>query len=86
MPRLIDENKAKEVLTDYYHIRTNIQQIAMEEAFSRVPTVEAIPVEWIRNKYREKWEKPELGRRDFQFCEVIDELLEEWEKENAKID
>ncbi len=41
MPRLIDEDKAKEVLTDYYHISTDIQRIALEEAFSRIPTVEA---------------------------------------------
>ena len=40
MPRLIDEDKAKEVLTDYYHIRTKVQKIALEEAFSRVPTVD----------------------------------------------
>ena len=42
----------------------------------------AIPVKWILNKYRGKWEKAEMGRRDFQFIEVIDELLADWEKEN----
>ena len=46
------------------------------------PTVKAIPIEWILNKYRGKWEKAEMGRRDFQFIEVIDELLADWEKEN----
>lgn len=41
-----------------------------------------IPIEWILNKYRGKWEKAEMGRRDFQFIEVIDELLADWGKEN----
>lgn len=44
----------------------------------------AIPIEWILNKYIEKWEKAEMGRRDFQFCEVIHDLLEMWDKENDK--
>ena len=44
MARLIDKDEAKEVLTDYYHIHTTIQQIALEEAFSRIPIVEAIPI------------------------------------------
>lgn len=52
MPRLIDADKAKEVLTDYYHIRTDIQQIAMNEAFSRVPTVDAVPLEDFKSMER----------------------------------
>lgn len=43
----------------------------------------AIPIEWILNKYREKWEKAEMGRRDFQFCEAIHDLLEMWDEEKA---
>ena len=50
---------------------------------SQPVVVKAIPIEWIKSKYREKWEKAEMERRDFQFIEVIDELLTEWEKENA---
>jgi len=55
--------------------------IAHEEAIEFLK--QSIPIEWIKSKYREKWEKAEMERRDFQFIEVIDELLTEWEKENA---
>lgn len=79
MPRLIDENKAKEVLIDYYHIRTNIQQMSMEEAFSRVPTVDAIPVEWVE-KYLEKWKNTETY--DVAHCWWLI-IKRDWEKENA---
>jgi hypothetical protein len=44
MPRLIDADEAYKVLTDYYHQRTKIQHIALTEALSRVPTVDAEPV------------------------------------------
>lgn len=57
--------------------------IAHEEAIEFLKR--SIPVEWILNKYREKWGKAEMGRRDFQFIEVIDELLADWKKENENI-
>ena len=76
MPRLIEEDKAKEVLTDYYHISTDIQQIALEEAFSRIPTVKAITVEWIK-----KWS----GNEPY-WANLAEHMLDDWEKENAKID
>ena len=82
MPRLIDENKAKEVFTDYYHIRTNIQQIAMNEAFSRIPTVDAIPIKRIE-KYLEKWKHAETYDVAYAWWLII---KRDWEKENAKID
>lgn len=50
------------------------------------PYQESIPIEWILNKYRGKWEKAEMGRRDFQFIEVIDELLADWKKENQSLE
>ena len=78
MPRLIEEDKAKEVLTDYYHIRTKVQQIALEEAFSRIPTVEAIPKEWIR-----KWARKMTAETDnFNWGVYTLIMLEDWEKEN----
>lgn len=44
MLRLIDADEAYKVLTDYYHIRTEIQHKALKEAMERVPTVDAVEV------------------------------------------
>ena len=44
MPRYIDADEAYKVLTDYYHIRMEIQHKALKEAMERVPTVDAEPV------------------------------------------
>ena len=38
--RLIDADKAYEILTDYYHQKTYIQHLALKEALDRVPTIE----------------------------------------------
>lgn len=46
MPRIIDADEAYKVLTDYYHIRTEIQHKALKEAMERVPTVDAEPVRY----------------------------------------
>ena len=78
MPRLIEEDKAKEVFTDYYHIHTTIQQIALEEAFSRVPTVNAIPVEWLE-KQADKY--IELGLNSV--AKELRVIIDEWGKENG---
>jgi len=42
--RLIDAEKVYEVLTEYYHHRTEIQHEALKEAIERVPTVDAVEV------------------------------------------
>lgn len=39
--RLIDADEAYKVLTDYYHTRTPIQQLALKEALARVPIIDA---------------------------------------------
>lgn len=44
MPRYIDADEAYKVLTDYYHIRTELQHKALKEAMERVPTVDAVEV------------------------------------------
>ena len=41
--RLIDADEAYKILTDYYHLRTEIQRKALKEAIERVPTVDAEP-------------------------------------------
>ncbi len=43
-PRYIEESKAYEVLSDYYHHRTQGQHVALREAFNRVPTADVVPV------------------------------------------
>ena len=45
-PRLIDANKAYEVLTDCYHHTYTVQHNALREALNKVPTVEAVPTEF----------------------------------------
>ena len=44
MQRYIEESKAYEVLSDYYHHRTQCQHEALREAFNRVPTADVVPV------------------------------------------
>ena len=41
---LIDTETAFQVLTDYYHHRTETQHKALREALSCVPAVDAVPV------------------------------------------
>ena len=84
--RLIDADKIIQktygvVIEDMFHMHETVEVVSTID-IEKAPTVKAIPIEWILNKYRGKWEKAEMGRRDFQFIEVIDELLADWEKEN----
>lgn len=44
MGKLIDEQTAYDVLTDYYHHSTDTQRQALMDALSRVPTVDAVEV------------------------------------------
>ena len=93
MPRLIDEDKAKEVLTDYYHISTDIQQIAMNEAFSRIPTVEASDIfnkgllaglkAAGKNAIPKEWIKKWSGNEPY-WSNLAMHLIEDWEKENGR--
>jgi hypothetical protein len=44
MSRYIDADETYDVLSEYYHQRTEIQHQALKEALDRVPTVDAVPV------------------------------------------
>lgn len=46
MPRLIDADEAYNVLTGYYHQRTETQHEALKEALERVPTIDAEPIRY----------------------------------------
>lgn len=57
--RLIYADNAFEVLTDYYHLRTDIQRQALVEALERVPTIEVEPVKhgrWIKHLFEREWD------------------------------
>ena len=45
MGKLIDEQTAYDVLTDYYHHSTDTQHQALKEALGRVESVDAVPVD-----------------------------------------
>lgn len=68
MKDLISREKAYEVLTDYYHQRTEIQHKALREALDRVPDVD---VSEILHKIAE------LGK---QASNIFDELELLWLK------
>ena len=56
MGRLIDEQTAYDILTDYYHHTTDTQHEALKEALEMVPTVDAVPVrhgrwQWVSSTY-----------------------------------
>ena len=76
--RLIDAQDTFNVLSDYYHHNSSTQHLALQEALNKVPTVDAIPVEWILNN--ERMPKAGTGRK------AIMDMIEDWEKENAAVD
>jgi len=47
MGRLVDINDVYNVLTNYYHHKTDAQHITLKDALSRTETVPAIPIDWI---------------------------------------
>lgn len=76
MPRLIDADMVKRAF-----IGNRYGTKAIEYVIDDVPTVKAISVEWIK-KYAKKG-----GRiANILFPFEIEMMLEDWEKENAKID
>lgn len=71
MGRLIDEQTAYDVLTDYYHHSTDTQHAALREALGRVESVDAVPVrhgEWVWVQYDAN---PEIGNFHCSKCRFI---------------
>lgn len=73
--RLIDENKAYEVLTDFYHHKTEVQHLALEAALGMVPTAKPKSGCWIRkNGYiycsncNDAWSRYQDIAKYFQYC------------------
>ena len=61
--RLIDEDEAFKVLSAYYKHRTPVQNSALHDALSRVPTVDAVPV--IRCKDCKHWQKSVINYNEY---------------------
>ena len=92
MVRLIDESKAHEVLTEYYHHRTYGQAKALAEALSRVPTVDAIPVEWLKKEMCEMYRLESVAKNEEtkRLCHnealVIEALIDDWREADGTDD
>lgn len=71
--KLIDKEQAYQVLSEYYHHRMPIQHKALREALDRVPVVEAIPTEWIKEWIEE--------HHEYASRVTITWLLDDWEQE-----
>ena len=79
MSDLISRQQAYEVLTDYYHHKTDVQHDALKEALSRVPSAEPEQHrgEWIEDVHKRGFSECSkcgyiavgvLSRRHYNFC------------------
>lgn len=81
--RLIDADKAYEVLTDYYHHNTDIQHIALADALSKVPSAQPERLtdddfETIRihlNAYKEKLCNQHRWKEAEEYQRIIDRFI-----------
>lgn len=79
--RLIDADSL------YFYMTDSIEQQKAEEARDEAPTVDAIPIDWIK-KWKEKAINGSLcsGPLDlfdhYEYEVAINRLLKDWEKEN----
>ena len=80
---LIDRNKIMYTDISDGHVPDGVW-ISFRDRINEMPTVEAIPVEWIK-KQIEEWESwgPEgLSDDEWEYGICLETLLENWEKEN----
>lgn len=79
---LIDRDKTYEVLTDYYHHKTGMQHEVLQDALSKVPVEDAIPIEWL-----ERWVKSMPKDSEYLIAPkaLVENLINQWlwEEENA---
>ena len=78
--RLIDADEiVKEtwgvVIKDMFHMDETVDVISRKD-IDNAPTVDAIPIEWIRDRQYEIGWYSEEGKI------IINQMLEDWEKEN----
>jgi len=56
--RLIDAYQAQNIFIEFFHIRKPQQLAAQRQAFALVPTVDAIPIDYMRSQVDSgKWEE-----------------------------
>lgn len=67
MGRLIDEQTAYDVLTDYYHHTTDTQHTALREALGRVESVDAVEVVRCKDCRFSDWYTVGNGKR-YCYC------------------
>ena len=78
---LIDANKIPYLHLDLENkVRFDDVNIAFKDDIDNMLIVKAIPIDWIKDKM-DKLE--DIGR--LEFCEYLDELLVDWEKENEAL-
>lgn len=78
--RLIDAEKAYEVLTEYYRHRTEIQHYALKEAIERVHTVDPVKHgHWVEQEHEDwKWSKEYRCSECGQYRLVTTPVGREW--------
>ena len=77
MSRLIDADKYLEKVCTYKETgcgSCKLQTMCPKEA----PTVNAIPIKWFESKQTS-------GKLSFADCAAVEDLLNEWEKENEQV-
>lgn len=80
--RLIDADKLVKAIENEnpgLSISGAIEKFARTAQVNMQPTIDAIPIEWIKDKM-DKLE--DIGR--LEFCEYLDELLVDWKEENEQ--
>ncbi len=75
---LIDRQQAFVTLTEHYQHRMLIEHLMLSEALDRVPTVDAIPIEWINNYMDNRLTKGSL------FYSCMSEFMRDWKKEQEE--
>lgn len=74
--RLIDLDKHFELNEPFYKADIEMPLHRVKAALESLPTIEAIPVEWLK-----QWE--EKHKNDPCYCGFVsEEIIKDWEKEN----
>lgn len=84
--RLIDADKVRIELV-YFTCPTGIDEAPYDfgsDIIDKEPTVEAIPIEWIKKKCTEADDNG-MGIDDWSEKDCYEYVLKEWEKENENI-
>lgn len=94
MTRLIEEEETFKVLSAYYKHRTPVQDSALHDALSKVPTIDAEPVrhgKWIPISSNKKWidvskcsvcgKQYSLYPLDYDYCPACGSRMDEDERD-----